>query len=120
MSSAAPAERLAAARAEVTRACELLVDASPDALERSRGALERAVSLLAVYVSQGPETAGKAGDRSAAHGLRAEVQRAARLLQCLADFHFGWERILGAMSAGYTATGDPAAVTRPGRLCCRG
>ena len=118
---AVPAEdRLVAARAEVRRASELLVDASPEALEACQGALDRAVSELAGFRSQCAAVPGNAGARSMALGLRTEVLRAARLLQNLAAFYHGWERILGAMSAGYTATGDPAAVARRGRLYCRG
>jgi plasmid stabilization system protein ParE len=120
MPAAPSAERLVAARSEVKRACEFLVDASPEAVERCQGALERAVSELAEFRSKGAAVPGNGGARSAAYGLRAEVRRAAGLLQSLADFYHGWERILGAMSAGYTATGDPAAVARRGRLYCRG
>jgi hypothetical protein len=119
MPAAPSAERLVAARSEVKRACGFLVDASPEALERCQGALERAVSELAGFRST-CAAVSNGGARSTADGLRAEVLRAAALLQSLADFYHGWERILGAMSAGYTATGDPAAVARRGRLYCRG
>jgi hypothetical protein len=114
------AARLAAARLEVRRACELLVEASPEALERCQGALEHAVSELGEFQSKCSAVTEIATARSTAHGLRAEVRRAAGLLQSLADFHHGWARILGAMSLGYTSTGDPATVGRQGRLYCRG
>src|SRR5271157_5867281 len=113
---AAPAEdRLVAARAEVKRASELLVDASPEAFAGCHGALERAVSELADFRSQCAAVPGSAGARSMALGLRTEVLRAARLIENLAAFYRGWERILGAMSAGYTASGDAAPVARRSR-----
>jgi len=121
---AAPAEegleRLVAARAEVRRAVELLVDASPKAVEACHGALDRAVSELAGFRSQCAAARGNAGARSMAVGLRTEVLRAARLFESLAAFYRGWERILGAMSAGYTASGDAAPVARQGRFYCQG
>ena len=120
MAPAHAAERLVAARSEVKRACDLLVAPSPQALDTCQTALQRAVVELTNLPSHGAELLADAGARSAAHGLRAEVLRAARLLGSLSSFYQGWERILGALSAGYTANGDPAPVARPGRLCCRG
>jgi len=113
-------ERLVAVEAEVKRACDLLVDATPEALDRCQGALRQAVSQLVDFRETYRRLPLHAGVRSTAGGLRAEVRRAARLLESLASFYHGWERILGAMSAGYTARGDPAPVVRSGRLCCRG
>ena len=40
------AERLATARLEVHRACELLIASTPEALNNCQAALERAVSIL--------------------------------------------------------------------------
>jgi hypothetical protein len=113
-------EPLVAVRDEVKRACNYLVAASPEALDRCQDALQRAVSELADFRSKDPRIPADAGFRSMAHGLRCEVRRAARLLQSLSDFHYGWERILGSISAGYTVHGDPAPVARSGRICCRG
>jgi hypothetical protein len=89
-------------------------------LERCQGALERAVSELADFRSNGGVVPGNVSARSTALRLRTEVLRAARLLQSLAHFYHGWERILGTMSDGYTASGDAAPVTRRSRLCYRG
>jgi hypothetical protein len=111
---------LVAVRAEVRRACDLLVAASPEALDRCQEALQRAVSGLTDFRSQCLRAPDDAGVRSTAGGLRSEVRRAARLLESLAGFYHGWERILGAMSGGYTADGAPATVVRHGRLYCRG
>lgn len=112
--------RLLAARREVARACDLLIAPTPEALEGCRDALERAVSEVADFRSQCLEIPSQSDTRPLVCGLRAEVRRAARLLESLAGFYHGWERILGTMSGGYTASGGPAPVTRIGRLCCRG
>jgi hypothetical protein len=120
MPAAPGEERLVAAHAEVKRASELLVDASPEALEGCHGALDRAVSELAGFRSQCAAPGGNAGARSMVLGLRTEVLRAARLIENLAAFYRGWERILGTMSAGYTASGDAAPVARQGRFHCQG
>jgi hypothetical protein len=116
----APSGRLAAARAEVGRACDLLIAATPEALDHCRDKLERAVSELAGFRSQCRELPASPEDWSMACALRTEVLRASRLIQNLAGFYHGWERILGTMSGGYTANGDPAPVARIGRLYCRG
>jgi hypothetical protein len=120
MPAAHPSERLVAAHSEVRRACDLLVAPTPEALNGCRDALERAISELADFRWQCRELPAGSGARSMACGLRTEVLRAGRLLRSLASFYHGWERILGTMSGGYTASGDPAPVARNGRLCCRG
>jgi hypothetical protein len=123
MTAAPGAERLAIARAEVNRACNLLIAPTPDALNGCQDALERAVSALRDFRSGRLEVDADpgdgAGDRASVQSLRAEVMRASRLLQNLARFYRGWERILGTMSGGYTASGNPAPVARQGRIYCR-
>jgi hypothetical protein len=118
--SAPGAERLVAARSEVNRACNLLIAPTPEALHSCQDALERAVSELTEFRSGCRQVPAGSGARSMACALRDEILRASRLLQSLAVFYRGWERILGAMSGGYTSAGDPAPVARVGRLCCRG
>lgn len=126
MTAAPGAERLAIARSEVKRAYDLLIAPTPEALNHCQDALERAVSALTEFRSRCQAGAAEPGAVSVvgvyqlACALRVDVQRAGRLLQSLAGFYRGWERILGTMSAGYTAGGDPAPVARIGRLCCRG
>jgi hypothetical protein len=120
MSTAASAERLVAARSEVKRACDLLIATTPEALNRCQEALAQAVYELREFRSQCGESPGDSTALSTAAALRGELRRANRLLQNLASFYRGWERILGTMSAGYTSGGDPAPVARTGRLCCRG
>ena len=113
----APVNRLATAHAELKRACDLLVEASPQALESCQAALESAVSQLGEFQRQ---RVASSPEHSTARRVHAEVVRASRLLDNLSGYFRGWERVLGAMSAGYTAAGDPAPVARQGRLSCRG
>jgi|SRR5271165_3527062 len=120
MPDVSAAGKLVAARAEVMQACALLTAPTPEALNHCQTALERALSALTEFRSECQELSPGPGARSLACALRTEIGRAARLLQSLARFYHGWERILGTMSAGYTANGDPAPVARVGRLCCRG
>lgn len=114
------AERLVAAQWEVKRACDLLLAPTPEALNDCQDALARAASALTEFRLRCQEVPPDSDASSIASALRKDVQRARRLLQNLASFYRGWERILGTMSAGYTAGGDPAPVARVGRLCCRG
>jgi len=114
------AERLVAAQAELKRACSLLIVARPESLTDLRDTLARAVSELTDFRSQLGVALADSGNRSKASALRSDIETAKRLLQNLARFYVGWERILGTMSSGYTAAGDPAQVVRVGRLCCRG
>lgn len=119
MDAARGAEQLARVRSEVHRACELLIASTPEAINNCQEALQRAVAILQGFrpdIGEYPQ-----GFDAGAFGLalKSDVLRAARLLENLAGFYRGWERILGAMSGGYTSKGAPAAVDRQGRLCCR-
>jgi uncharacterized alpha-E superfamily protein len=120
MALALGAERLAVARTEVRRACDLLIASTPESLNSCPEALERALAALREFSTQGRQMPPEAGAQSLARALQNDVRRAGRLLENLAAFSGGWERILGAMSGGYTASGTPAAVSRRSRLCCRG
>jgi hypothetical protein len=119
--TAAPgAERLAIARSEVRRACGLLIAPTPEALANCQDALERARIALVEFQPYCLDAPTGSGFRATVKDLRSEVLRAGRLLQNLAGFYRGWERILGAMSGGYTMSGSAAPVARQGRICCRG
>ena len=120
MAAAHAAERLEAAHSEVRRACDLLIAPSPESWNICQEALERAVCELSELRGRPQSVPAGSDVRSLALRLRADVRRAAHLLRSLGQFYGGWERILGAMSAGYTAWGDPAPVERQGRICCRG
>ena len=120
MASAPGAEQLVKARSEVVRACDLLIAPTPEALQSSQEALRSAVSALTGLGPGTLETPVEPDTIAAARGLRADVLRAGRLWQNLASFYRGWERVLGTMSGGYTASGQPAPVSRSGRLSYRG
>jgi hypothetical protein len=118
---AAPgAERLAMARSEVKRACELLTAPSPEALANCRETLERALLALEDFQTHCRMALPGSGSKAVAKALRSDILRAGRLLQNLAGFYRGWERILGAMSGGYTVSGAPAPVARERRIWCQG
>ena len=120
MPAADTAEQLSAARLQVKRACHLLEAPSPASLEASSSALERAVSGLNDCRRGIRPGVPDADVRAKIRQLRAELRHAGRLLESAADFYRGWERILGAMSGGYTAGGEPAPVSRTGKLYCQG
>ena len=120
MVTAPVAERLIAAHSAMKRACDLLIAPTPQALDGCQAALERAVSSLRQWRSQDFGETPDASLRAAAHEMRSEVRRATRLLEGLDTFYSGWNRVLGTLSGGYTAGGDPAPVERHGRLCWRG
>jgi hypothetical protein len=120
MTAAPGAEQLAIARAEVNRACGLLIAPTPEALQNCQQALTSAVSALTEFREQCRQTPTATSASLATRALRNEIHRAGRLLQNLANFYRGWERILGTMSGGYTANGDPAPVSRAGRQSCQG
>ncbi|HEX3746454.1 MAG TPA: hypothetical protein VHW09_21100 [Bryobacteraceae bacterium] len=118
MDAAPGAERLAIARSEVNRACGLLIASTPEALQNCQKALRTALSELTAFRSTAGEGPAAAGARKVTAALQSDVQLAGSLLRNLANFYKGWERIQGIV--GYTANGDPSAVARRGRICCRG
>jgi hypothetical protein len=120
MAAAPGAERLAMARSDVSRACNLLIAPTPQALTTCHEALRQAVATMSELRSQKTDPQLDPDTLPAVQGLKADIRRAGRLLQNLADFYRGWERILGTMSGGYMANGNPAPVSRQGRVCCRG
>jgi len=120
MPAAHAAERLAAVRSEVERACGLLVAPSLETLNLCQNSLQRAASELADCRFDWPQARLDPELLSHARRLRAEVVRAAKLLKNLASFCHGWDRILGALSGGYISGGGPAPVVRQGTVCCQG
>jgi hypothetical protein len=114
------ARGLAAVRTEVEGACRLLVLASPDALTRCEGALERAAEVL----RQGRagwdwKSAGEAA-RIEALRLQAGIRRAGRLLGSASGYHAGWLQILSAMAGGYSARGEAAPMPDMWRISLEG
>jgi len=103
-------------RIEVRKACELLVSPSPEALDACAGVLESAVATLSGGhdIAAGPEALDEA------FRLRTAIRTAARLLQGAADYHSRWLQVLGTLTAGYTARGEPAPIARQQRISLSG
>jgi hypothetical protein len=114
---------LKAARLEVDRACDLLILASPQSMDRSALALEAALGHCRPSQSRElmPSTAEeRAAALEQARQLRAAVRRAGHLLETAAKFRRNWTRMLGAMTGGYTGQGSPALISRASRVSVRG
>ncbi|MBS1858040.1 MAG: hypothetical protein JST11_21905 [Acidobacteria bacterium] len=114
--AAAVIEQLTATRAQLESACELL-------LAPSAGALDGCAELLAAAGRKmsdlSPGLALARGDALAleeAWKVRRSFERAGRLLESAARFHTAWTGIRGAMTGGYTPSGEPAEVRHPGRV----
>ena len=120
MAAANVVEGLSAARSQVERVCGLFVSSSPELLDGCPGLLERACSAIAELRPRLSELRGDPGALVEAYRLQFAVRHAARLLQNAGEYHAQWNRILGAMTGGYTPHGDPAPVVRPGRVCLTG
>lgn len=119
MPAADMVERLRAARAEVDRACALLVSPSPEVLDRCSRTLETAGSRLAECRPLLREGTGNPAALQEARRLQAAVRHAGRLLEGAASFHLHWSRWLGAMCAGYTQGGHAAPAPHGNRVSIR-
>ena len=120
MSSRDLVEQVVSARQQVDFAGGLLLKPSPEALERCSIILEQAGRQLAEWQ---PELTLRKGDADAlaeAWHLRRSVQRTTRLLQGAAEFHSNWLHVRGAMTGGYTKTGEPAPLLHGRRICLEG
>ena len=111
------AERLAAIRTQVDRACVMLISPDPGNLEESAQFLQAASLDLAAIASPIPATDNTL---AASQSLRSSVRRAAALLQHAAAFHQGWRRILGSMCSGYQPGGSASAIERQARVSIEG
>jgi uncharacterized membrane protein YccC len=120
MLGATVVEQLAAARLEIDRAGGLLTAPSPEALDRCSAVLEAAGRQLTEWQ---PKLAAESGNPEAlaeAWRLRRSFRRTERLLQSAGDFHQNWSHLRGAMTGGYTRSGDPAAVLHGHRISVHG
>lgn len=106
------ASGLAAVRAEVESACRSLVLASPEALTRCEGALQRAAEMLQRGGTAWDWKSSRDAARMEASRLQAGIHRAKRLLSSASQYHAGWLRIVSAMTGGYSPFGE--AVPMPG------
>lgn len=114
------AERLAAARVEIDRVCQMLLDPTPQQLDESSAVLQAVVAEMGAC-REASRAARPASDaRGQAHRLAASLRRARLLLEGAARFHADWIRCLGALCAGYTDRGEPSAIARRSRICAQG
>jgi hypothetical protein len=109
--------KLRRAHLNVRRTCEMLLSPTPEILDQCSVLLETTSRDLAGCRLQRD---GGAAALPEALQLRAAVRHARVLLDQALSFHQGWTRRLGAITGGYTATGEPAAVNRGSRLAVRG
>jgi len=108
-------ERFAGVRTQLDRACERLLSPSPGALDECSVDLESAVRQLSEWQPRLAAVAGDAAVLEEVWRLRRSFERARRLLHGAEAFHTNWMRVRGAMSSGYTPTGEPG----PGLQGCR-
>jgi hypothetical protein len=109
-------KRLAAVRAQLDAAGNLLLAPKVESVDRCSALLETAGLQMAELR---PDWAGGPGDAAAleeAWRVRRSFVRAARLLESAVRFHENWAAIRGAMTGGYTNRGEPAPVVTETRV----
>ena len=117
-------ERLAAARAAVDQACQLLLDPTPKQMDECAHLLQTAIAEIRNFRNPEPHSLPVSPERDSAleqaRLLHTSIGRAARLLESAAAFYANWIRCLSALCAGYTGQGQPAALERGTRLLAQG
>jgi len=116
-SAAAVIEQLAATRAQLDAACELLLSPTMDAVDRCSILFESAQGRMREFRSEMTVAQGDPAAIEEAWRVRRSFLRAGKLLQNAAQFHENWAAIRGAMTGGYTDRGEPAPIRYPGRVC---
>ncbi|MCU1235905.1 MAG: hypothetical protein JWP63_3872 [Candidatus Solibacter sp.] len=120
MPAAAVTEQLAAARSELDRAGDLLTAPSPEAMDRCSSVLEATGRQLAEWQPRIAEALGDPDALAEAWRLRRSFRRTERLLQNAGEFHSNWIQVRGAMTGGYTASGDAAPLLHGHRISLQG
>ena len=113
-------EQLISARQQLDSASELLVKPSPEALETCSAVLEATGHRLEECRPAFSRQAGNSTALEEAWRLRHSFLRAARLLKGAADFHLNWQRVRGAMTGGYTGTGESAPLLHRSHVSVHG
>ena len=103
-------EQLMSARQQLDSASDLLTKPSPEALESCSIVLEAAGRQLAECQPTFHQEGGNATALEEAWRLRRSFGRTSRMLRGAADFHLGWLQLRGAMTGGYTETGESAPL----------
>ena len=120
MGTAALVEQLMSARQQLDFACELLVKPSPQAVDSCSSVLEAAAHQLAEWQPAFSQQRGDAATLEEAWKLRRSFVRTAKLLQGAGDFHRNWLQLRGAMTGGYTPTGESAPLMHGSRISLHG
>jgi hypothetical protein len=83
--------------------------------------LEEAIACLrAMPAPQNPSLRNGPELAREFEGLRFELGVVRRLIEGGAEFYRGWARILATAAAGYTPSGEPAALTASGSVSLEG
>jgi len=101
----------------VRHACEMLLCPTPEVLDQCSILLEATARDLA---GSRPEPVANQPTLQEARLLHAAVRHARVLLDSAFAFRQGWSWRLGAITAGYTAGGEPARVDPGSRFAVRG
>jgi len=120
MGSGGLVEELMAARRQLDFACGLLARPSPEALDCCSSELEAAGHRLAECQPTLSQQAGNAAALEEAWRLRRSYLRTARLLRGAAEFHLHWGQLRGAMTGGYTGSGESAPLLHGNRISLHG
>jgi hypothetical protein len=115
--AAAVIEQLAATRAQLESACELLRAPSAGAVDRCSVLLEDAGRRMQEFRADLPSAQGDPQAIAEAWNLRRTFLKAGKLLENAARFHDNWVAVRGVMTGGYTNRGEPAPLIHPGRVC---
>jgi len=117
LSGAAVIERLAATRAQLDAASDLLMSPTSEAVDRCSVLLESAINRMSECRAEIAGAHGDAGAIEEAWRVRRSFQRTQKLLENAARFHQGWVAIQGVMTGGYTNRGEPSPLRHSGRVC---
>ena len=120
MGTSAVVEQLMSARRQLDYASNLLAKPSPEALESCSSVLEAAGRQLAECQPTFSQQAGDAATLEEAWRLRRSFLRTARLLRGVVDFHRNWLQLRGAITGGYTETGESAPIMHASRISLHG
>jgi|SRR5690242_5552784 hypothetical protein len=107
------AQQLAEVRRQLDGACDRLTAPSPASLDACAHDLESAIGQLSAF----RPNPGDAQALEQAWHVRRSFLRARKLMESAAEFHENWARVRGAISGGYTATGEAASIVHQGRIC---
>ena len=112
MPSESIADPLAGVLERLEHVCERLTSPTTVALDACAGDLELAARRLADC----QQRLSGVPMLDQARQIRRAFLRAQRLLDAAAAFHTNWIRVRGALTAGYTAAGEPGAIVHSSRI----